>query len=137
MQEEQLLQLLPGLLLPSLNTVFTVCPSNSCEQNSPIVHVYDGHGSSCELAVLDSLHSSPLTFIEVNIQSSCGSVDSSYTAQYNSQFEAVVSGDQSGMLEYWSGPSSGFAFPKSVLFQHKMDTDLYEFVKVHTPSNQL
>jgi peptidylprolyl isomerase domain and WD repeat-containing protein 1 len=83
-----------------------------CEQETPLVHVYDGHGDSSELAVLDSLHSSPLTFIE-----------------YNSQFDAVVSGDQAGMLEYWSGPSTDYSFPKCVLFQHKLDTDLYEFVK--------
>lgn len=61
---------------------------------------------------------------------SCDIVYYWYTAQYNSQFDAVVSGDHSGMLEYWSGPSSGYTFPKSLLFQHKMDTDLYEFVKV-------
>jgi peptidylprolyl isomerase domain and WD repeat-containing protein 1 len=83
-----------------------------CEQDTPVVHVYDGHGGNTELACLSSLHTSPLTFIE-----------------YNSQFEAVVSGDKTGMLEYWSGPSFGYSFPKNVLFEHKLDTDLYEFVK--------
>lgn len=41
---------------------------SSCEQNGKVVHVYDGHGgNSSELVVLNSLHSSPLTFIEVTI----------------------------------------------------------------------
>ena len=52
-----------------------------------------------------------------------------------------MSGDKAGMLEYWSGPSTGYSFPKNVLFQHKLDTDLYEFVKVyiiiHLPSKRL
>ena len=43
-----------------------------------------------------------------------------------------MSGDQSGMVEYWSGPETGYSFPKAVSFQHKMDTDLYEFVRVGT-----
>lgn len=42
----------------------------------------------------------------------------------------MVSGDESGMIEYWSGPATEYSFPKNVSFQHKMDTDLYEFVKV-------
>ena len=42
----------------------------SCERDSPVVHVYDGHGGSSEMAVLDSLHSSPLTFMEVGMSSS-------------------------------------------------------------------
>ena len=58
------------------------------------------------------------------------SCDLSSISQYNSHYDAVVSGDLSGMVEYWSSPSSGYTFPKTVLFQHKMDTDLYEFVKV-------
>lgn len=87
-----------------------------CEQNGKVVHVYDGHGgNSSELVVLNSLHSSPLTFIE-----------------YNEHYEAMVSGDESGMIEYWSGPATEYSFPKNVSFQHKMDTDLYEFVKHKT-----
>ena len=53
--------------------------------------------------------------------------------QYNSVYDVVVSGDQAGMLEYWSGPSHDYTFPKTVKFEYKTDTDLYEFVKV-TPS---
>ena len=34
------------------------------------------------------------------------------------------------MMEYWSGPSSDYTFPKNIKFEHKIDTDLYDFVKV-------
>ena len=44
----------------------------------------------------------------------------------------AVSGDESGMLEYWSGPAHSYGFPKNVGFEHKVDTDLYEFAKVST-----
>ena len=45
---------------------FSIFITHSCEQSAAVVHVYDGNGgSSSELAALDSLHSSPLTFMEV------------------------------------------------------------------------
>ncbi len=50
--------------------------------------------------------------------------------QYNSQFDVVVSGDRSGMLEYWGGAQQSYGFPRNVRFDHKIDTDLYEFVRV-------
>jgi hypothetical protein len=34
------------------------------------------------------------------------------------------------MIEYWTGPRSDYKFPINVHFDSKMDTDLYEFVKV-------
>ena len=53
--------------------------------------------------------------------------------QYDSCHDIVVSGDQSGMVEYWSGPVQEYGFPKAAKFEHKIDTDLYEFAKVtHT-----
>ena len=51
--------------------------------------------------------------------------------QYDSQHDIVVSGDRSGMVEYWSGPAQEYGFPRAAKFQHKIDTDLYEFAKVH------
>ena len=54
--------------------------------------------------------------------------------QYNSVYDVVVSGDQSGMLEYWAGPAQDYGFPKVVKFEYKTDTDLYEFAKVSTSS---
>jgi peptidylprolyl isomerase domain and WD repeat-containing protein 1 len=35
------------------------------------------------------------------------------------------------MIEYWTGPLNDYKFPKNVKFNSKMDTDLYEFVKVN------
>ena len=34
------------------------------------------------------------------------------------------------MVEYWGGPSSDYGFPKNIKFEHKIDTDLYDFAKV-------
>jgi peptidylprolyl isomerase domain and WD repeat-containing protein 1 len=34
------------------------------------------------------------------------------------------------MLEYWSGAMNDYEFPKNVQYDSKMDTDLYEYVKV-------
>ena len=50
--------------------------------------------------------------------------------QYNSVFDVVISADESGMVEYWSGAAKSYGFPKCVQFEHKIDTDLYEFAKV-------
>ena len=50
--------------------------------------------------------------------------------QYNAVFETIVSVDNSGMLEYWTGPKGDYKFPKNVEWVYKTDTDLYEFVKV-------
>ena len=38
---------------------------HSSEKDRPVIHVFDGHGNNKEIALLDSLHSSPLTFMEV------------------------------------------------------------------------
>lgn len=45
-------------------------------------------------------------------------------------FETAVSVDTSGMLEYWTGPKTDFKFPRTVSWEFKTDTDLYEFAKV-------
>ena len=34
-----------------------------------------------------------------------------------------------GMVEYWSGSNNDYNFPKSVSFESKVETDLYEFAK--------
>ena len=43
----------------------------------------------------------------------------------------VVSADQSGVLEYWSGMEGSYLHPNNVTFESKLETDLYEFVKVN------
>ncbi|KAF6202301.1 hypothetical protein GE061_004699 [Apolygus lucorum] len=45
---------------------------------------------------------------------------------------AVFSVDEAGILEYWCGAKRNYQFPKIVKFESKLDTDLYEFVKVKT-----
>jgi peptidylprolyl isomerase domain and WD repeat-containing protein 1 len=47
-------------------------------------------------------------------------------------YEAVVSVDKQGILNYWTGEKSDYAFPKNVDFDSKLDTDLFEFVKQKT-----
>ena len=41
------------------------------------------------------------------------------------------------MLEYWGGPAHSYSFPKNVTFEHKIDTDLYEFVRHKTTPTRL
>lgn len=53
-----------------------------------------------------------------------------FVLQYNVQYNVTVSVDKSGMLEYWTGPQRDYSFPKNVDWEHKTDTDLYEFAKV-------
>lgn len=50
--------------------------------------------------------------------------------QYNPVYEVAVSVDKAGMLEYWTGPKTDYKFPKRIGFDSKMDTDLYDFMKV-------
>ena len=42
----------------------------------------------------------------------------------------VVSADEAGMVEYWSGLKGDCKFPQNIDFQYKTDTDLFEFVMV-------
>jgi len=44
-------------------------------------------------------------------------------------YEAVISIDKQGILNYWTGAKTEYQFPKNVEFESKMDTDLFEFVK--------
>ena len=51
-----------------------------------------------------------------------------FNDQFNTKYNVVVSLDDHGMIEYWS--SSSFEFPNNVGFKLKIDTDLYEIIKV-------
>lgn len=44
----------------------------------------------------------------------------------------VVSADKMGMIEYWTSHRDDYKFPSNVLFESKLDTDLYEIAKVKT-----
>lgn len=52
--------------------------------------------------------------------------------QYNPVYDTCISVDKAGILEYWTGPKTDYDFPKSVKFDSKLDTDLYEFAKNKT-----
>jgi len=81
---------------------------------SPLIHVYDGKGSSEPLKTL-KIHSKPVACIV-----------------FSHQADIVISADEGGMVEYWTGASSDYAFPRNVTFESKVETDLYEFCKNKT-----
>ena len=61
---------------------------------------------------MDTLHRTPVTAIA-----------------FNSVFESVISSDNSGMIEFWTGPKHFFESPSTLKFEFKTDTDLYEVAK--------
>jgi len=79
------------------------------------INIYDGRGSSTPLAVLSKVHMKPVTVMI-----------------YCPVYDIVVSADEGGMLEYWSGSRTEYSFPRNVAFQSKVETDLYEFAKNKT-----
>lgn len=82
------------------------------EKETARVHIYDGRGSNIQLHTLDKLHYKPVTIIK-----------------YNPVCDMVLSCDQEGMLEVWTGPKGDYKFPKNLQWEYKTDTDLYEFIK--------
>ena len=92
------------------------------DSESPKIYVYDSAGGSKALRVLDKLHMAPVT-----------------TLKYNVNFCTIISIDRVGMLEYWSSAKYEFAFPdkERVLFDSKLDTDLYDFAKSKTIAHDI
>ncbi|XP_036371263.1 peptidylprolyl isomerase domain and WD repeat-containing protein 1-like [Octopus sinensis] len=82
------------------------------DKESNRIFIFDGKGKSEPLHIVDKLHNKPVHLIS-----------------YNSQFDVVVSSDESGMLEYWTGPKRDYGFPKNISWLYKTDTDLYDFIK--------
>ncbi|CAI2163147.1 3521_t:CDS:10 [Funneliformis geosporum] len=78
------------------------------------IFIYDGRGDGNSLYTVPKLHSHPV-----------------HLMTYNEKDHAVISADTSGMLEYWV-PEEPFGLPKTVSFEFKADTDLYEFKKAKT-----
>ncbi|KAI7855787.1 peptidyl-prolyl cis-trans isomerase cyp15 [Circinella umbellata] len=81
------------------------------EADTSKIHLYDGRAEGKPLHTIDNLHSQPVHLIA-----------------FNWRFNCVVSVDTQGMVEYWS-PEDPFDLPKSVDFELKSETDLYEFRK--------
>ncbi|CAG8579835.1 474_t:CDS:10 [Paraglomus brasilianum] len=89
------------------------------DQESSKIYIYDGRGDGKPLHVLSTMHSHPVQVL-----------------QYNDRFHCVVSADSSGMMEYWD-PEEPFELPKTVAFEYKSDTDLYEFKKTKSVPHTL
>ncbi|XP_041985082.1 peptidylprolyl isomerase domain and WD repeat-containing protein 1 [Aricia agestis] len=85
------------------------------EKGSNKIHIFDGTQASGT-----PLHTLELHHKEV------------VTIKYNPVFEAAVSVDKAGIVEYWTGPKHEYQFPRNVKFESKLDTDLFEFVKHKT-----
>ncbi|KJH47928.1 peptidyl-prolyl cis-trans isomerase, cyclophilin-type [Dictyocaulus viviparus] len=86
-----------------------------CDGDSGKIFVVDGKGTSNVLHTLDTLHHVSVRQIE-----------------YNHITDIVISIDDSGMIEYWTGAKRGYRFPDNIKWNYKTDTDLYEFVKMRT-----
>ncbi|CAG7834170.1 unnamed protein product [Allacma fusca] len=70
------------------------------EENSNKIYIYDGQGSSEPIKILERMHRSPVTIIK-----------------YNPVFEAVISVDVKGMIQYWTGPKTDLTIsPNGVNF---------------------
>lgn len=57
--------------------------------------------------------------------------------QYIPALNVTISIDERGMLEYWSGVKTNYEFPKTIKWEYKTDTDLFEFAKVRQPPKAL
>lgn len=79
------------------------------------INIYDGRGSSTPIITLSKIHMKPVTVII-----------------YSPVHDIVVSADEGGMLEYWTGGRNEYKFPRNVSFESKVETDLYEFAKNKT-----
>ncbi|VDM56400.1 unnamed protein product [Angiostrongylus costaricensis] len=86
-----------------------------CDGDSGKIFIVDGKGNGSVLHTLDNLHHAPVLQIE-----------------YNHVTDIVISVDDTGMIEYWTGARKGYKFPDNVKWRYKTDTDLYEFVKMKT-----
>jgi len=84
------------------------------EEDSPVIRVYDGKGSEDPLKTV-KIHMKPVLVMS-----------------YCHKFDIMISSDQGGMVEYWSGSGQDYAHPKHAKFDSKLDTDLYEFAKNKT-----
>lgn len=49
----------------------------------------------------------------------------------------AISIDEMGMVEYWSGARNDYGFPSSVDWERKLETDLYEFIKLKQPPRSI
>jgi len=83
------------------------------EADSTKIHIYDGRsGDAPLLHTAEKLHMKPVVAMA-----------------YSPTYDVVISADQGGFVEYWTGNGEPAA---NVAFKSKLDTDLFEFVKNKT-----
>ena len=104
----------PGDPISAVAVTFTNCKS---------IHIYDAKAeNSMPIKILNKLHFKPIA-----------------SMSYNATFGVTVSADKSGMLEYWMGAKDDFKVPdkRVVMFDSKLDTDLFDMAKNKTFSLSL
>lgn len=89
------------------------------DRHSPMVYIYDARAGSNEPIASRKIHTSPIMAMK-----------------YNQLFDAVISADTKGILEYWC-PNT-LAFPEEgVKFKLKTETDLFVVAKGRTTVSAL
>ncbi|XP_022969540.1 peptidyl-prolyl cis-trans isomerase CYP71 [Cucurbita maxima] len=84
------------------------------DRNSTFVHIYDARSGSNEPIASREIHLGPVKVMK-----------------YNHVFDAVISADAKGIIEYWTPDT--LQFPENdVNFKFKSDTNLFEIVKCKT-----
>ncbi|CDS12023.1 hypothetical protein LRAMOSA04218 [Lichtheimia ramosa] len=81
------------------------------DADSPKINIYDGRADNKPLHTITDMHTQPV-----------------HLMAFNATFDCVVSVDMNGMVEYWQ-PEAPFELPRSLKFEMKSETDLYEFRK--------
>ncbi|KAF9161292.1 Peptidyl-prolyl cis-trans isomerase cyp15 [Actinomortierella ambigua] len=89
------------------------------DADSPAIHVLDGRGDGKPLFTIPKLHPTPVAAMA-----------------FNDKYNCVLSADESGFMEYWT-PTEQHPLPKTVAFQFKTQTDLFEFKKSKSTANSI
>ncbi|KAF9134592.1 Peptidyl-prolyl cis-trans isomerase cyp15 [Mortierella sp. 14UC] len=89
------------------------------DADSSAIHIFDGRGDGNPMFSITKLHNGPVT-----------------TMAFNDRYNCVISADSTGALEYWV-PDENHELPKTVSFEYKSDTDLYEFKKCKSTATSL
>ncbi|KAK9833523.1 hypothetical protein WJX81_001231 [Elliptochloris bilobata] len=89
------------------------------ERDLPIIHIYDARSGSDQPTASVKVHGAPVKVM-----------------RYNAAHDTVISSDEKGMIEYWSGTTLRFP-SEAVAFRFKLDTDLYALAKARTSARGL
>ncbi|KAF9582283.1 hypothetical protein BGW38_000407 [Lunasporangiospora selenospora] len=89
------------------------------DEACPDIHVLDGRGDGKSIFTITKLHPAPVI-----------------TMVFNEKYNSVISADEKGGLEYWT-PDEEHELPKTVGFELKSETDLYEFKKCRSAATSI